>query len=180
MEVPGLGVRSELHLQPTYTTACVNAGYLTHWTGSGIKPTSSWILVIFPQCELLFLSFFLFLVFCIFRAASTAYAGSWARGWIGAVAAGLCHSHSNTKSELSATYTTAHSKAWSLTHWVRPGIEPTTSWFLVGFISAVQLRLICVSSGAEFFPCVHWQCGSLFLPVARDRSCMLMNASQIR
>ena len=32
--------------------------------------------------------------------------------------------------------TTAHSSAGSLTHRVRPGIEPATSWFLVGFISA--------------------------------------------
>ena len=38
---------------------------------------------------------------------------------------------------VSVTYTTAHSSARSLTHWVRPGIEPTTSWFLVGFTSAV-------------------------------------------
>ena len=29
----------------------------------------------------------------------------------------------------SATYTTVHSNARSLTHWVSPGIEPTTSWF---------------------------------------------------
>ena len=36
---------------------------------------------------------------------------------------------------VSATYTTAHSNAGSLTHWARPGIEPTTSWFLVGFIN---------------------------------------------
>ena len=44
-------------------------------------------------------------------------------GWgrIGAVAASLRHSHSNAK---------------SLTHWSRPGIEPATSWFLVGFFSA--------------------------------------------
>ena len=28
-----------------------------------------------------------------------------------------------------------HSNAESLTHWARPGIEPTTSWFLVGFVS---------------------------------------------
>ena len=35
----------------------------------------------------------------------------------------------------SLTYTTAHSNARS--HWVRPGIEPTTSWFLVRFVSAV-------------------------------------------
>ena len=33
----------------------------------------------------------------------------------------------------SGTYTTAHGNARSVTHWVRPGIRPTTSWFLVGF-----------------------------------------------
>ena len=36
---------------------------------------------------------------------------------------------------LSATYTTAHGNAGSLTHRVRPGIEPTTSWILVWFIT---------------------------------------------
>ena len=33
----------------------------------------------------------------------------------------------------SATYTTTHSNVWSLTHWVRPGIEPESSWMLLGF-----------------------------------------------
>ena len=38
---------------------------------------------------------------------------------------------------VSATYTTAHGNAGSLTHWSRPGItEPETSWFPVGFVSA--------------------------------------------
>ena len=37
---------------------------------------------------------------------------------------------------LSSTYTTAHGSTRSLTHWARPGIEPTTSWFLVRFVSA--------------------------------------------
>ena len=36
----------------------------------------------------------------------------------------------------SATYTTAHGNAGSLTHGLRPGIEPASSWFLVRFISA--------------------------------------------
>ena len=45
------------------------------------------------------------------------------------------HSHSNTIWASSVTYTTAHSNARSLTQWVGPGIEPTTSWFLVRFIS---------------------------------------------
>ena len=31
----------------------------------------------------------------------------------------------------SATHTTAHGNAGSLTHWTRPGNEPTMSWFLV-------------------------------------------------
>ena len=35
------------------------------------------------------------------------------------------------------TYTTAYSNAESLTHCARPEIEPETSWFLVGFVSAV-------------------------------------------
>ena len=35
----------------------------------------------------------------------------------------------------------AHSNARSLlTHWARPGIEPVTSWLLVGFVSAVPWR----------------------------------------
>ena len=36
---------------------------------------------------------------------------------------------------ISATYTTAHGNVGSSTHWVRPGIKPTTPWFLVGFIN---------------------------------------------
>ena len=35
----------------------------------------------------------------------------------------------------SATYTTAHGNTLSLTYWARPGIEPETSWFLVGFVN---------------------------------------------
>ena len=41
------------------------------------------------------------------------------------------------ESELqSTTYTTAHINTRYLTPWVRPGIEPVTSWFLVVFVSA--------------------------------------------
>ena len=35
----------------------------------------------------------------------------------------------------SVTYLTAHGNARSLTHWTRSGIEPPTSWFLVGFVN---------------------------------------------
>ena len=62
---------------------------------------------------------FFFLLF-FFSSAPVAYGDSQARGWIGAAAAGLHHSHSN---------------AGSLTHWARPGIEPTSSWMIVRFSS---------------------------------------------
>ena len=42
---------------------------------------------------------FVFGLFAFSRAAPTAYGGSQARDRIGAVAAGLCQSHSNTRSE---------------------------------------------------------------------------------
>ena len=40
----------------------------------------------------------------------------------------------------SATYTIAHRNARSLTHWVRPGIKPSSSWMLVGFYVDHNLR----------------------------------------
>ena len=36
---------------------------------------------------------------------------------------------------VSVTYTTAHGNTGSLTHWARPGIKPTISWFLVRFVN---------------------------------------------
>ena len=42
----------------------------------------------------------LFFSVCLFRATPAAYRGSQARGLIGAIAAGLHHSHSNMGSEL--------------------------------------------------------------------------------
>ena len=56
----------------------------------------------------------------LFRATPVVYGSSQARGWIGAAAASLHHSHSNAR---------------SLTHWVEPGIEPMSSWVLVRFIT---------------------------------------------
>ena len=41
-----------------------------------------------------------FFFFVFFRATPTAYGDSQVRGLMGAVAAGLCHSHSNARSEL--------------------------------------------------------------------------------
>ena len=48
-----------------------------------------------------FFIFNFYFVFCLFRAAPAAYGGSQARSLFGAVAAGLPHSYSNTRFELS-------------------------------------------------------------------------------
>ena len=46
---------------------------------------------------------------------------------------------------MPAAYTTAHGNPRSLTHRARSGIEPTTSWFLVRFVSAVpQQELLLI------------------------------------
>ena len=64
-----------------------------------------------------YFSFFPFFFLLLFRATFMAYGGSQARGPIGAIAAGLHHSHNNMGSEPpSVTYTTAHGNARSLTH----------------------------------------------------------------
>ena len=44
--------------------------------------------------------------------------------------------HSHRIQAVSATYTTAHDNAISLTHSERPGIEPASSWIVVGFVTA--------------------------------------------
>ena len=67
-------------------------------------------------CNGIFFFFFFFGLFL--RATPSACGGSQVRGQIGAVAAGLRHSHSN---------------AGFLTHWARPGIKP--SWIRVRFVN---------------------------------------------
>ena len=85
--------------------------------------------------------FLLFFFFFFFRAAPTTYGSSQAGGRIGAVAASLCHSHSNTGSGASSvTCTTVHGTAGSLTHWARPRIQPASSWILVGFLTPEPLQ----------------------------------------
>ena len=82
---------------------------------------------------ILFWGFWGLFSFFFFRATPVAYGGSKARGQTGVTAAGLQHSSSSI---ISATYTTAQSNAGSLTHWLRPGNKPATSWFLAGFVFA--------------------------------------------
>ena len=71
-----------------------------------------------------------------FRATPMAYGHSQARVQIGAIASGLCYSHSHTGSEPHLPPTPQLMQCRILNHWVRPGIKPASSWMLVRFVSA--------------------------------------------
>ena len=102
-------------------------------SGSTIYISNS---AVFQFLHILTSSFFFF---CLFRATPAACGSPQAQGRMGTVAAGLHHSHSNMGSK-SVTYTAAHNNARSLIHCVRPGIEPPSSWILVGFITVKPPR----------------------------------------
>ena len=71
----------------------------------------------------------------------------------------------------SANYTTAHGNTGSTTHWVRPGMEPATSWLVVGFVSTVpwrELHLCLVpehSHHPKRKPCTHLPSPSPWQPL---------------
>ena len=87
-----------------------------------------------PKEILAFYTFSFSFLFCLFRAIPVAYESSQARGWIGAVAADIHHSHSNSRSELHAG---------SLTYWARSGIKPMSLWILFGFLTAKPQQEHC-------------------------------------
>ena len=88
---------------------------------------------------------FCFVLFLFFRVTSSAYGDSKASGWIRAIGQWWnwsCSCWPTPQPQQcgiwakSANCTTAHGKAGSLTHWMRPGIEPTSSWIPAGFLTA--------------------------------------------
>ena len=98
--------------------------------------------------------------FFLFGAAHVAYGTSQARGWSYSCQPQQCQIRA-----ASATYTTAHGNARSLAHWVRSGIESSTSWLLVGFVSAAPQQELQLSSTFLFrsvwipLPAISSQCG---------------------
>ena len=68
----------------------------------------------------MYLFIYLFIYFCLFRAAPAAYGSFQASGGIGAAAASLHHSRSYIEpcwiQTMSATYTMAYSNTETLTH----------------------------------------------------------------
>ena len=91
--------------------------------------------------------FFFVCLFFFSGAVLAAYGSFQAESWISAIAVG--HSHSNSGSEPCLPPTPQlTANAGSLIHWVRPGIEPTSLWILVGWVSTEprqELPGICVS-----------------------------------
>ena len=99
-----------------------------------------------------------FYFFFSFYSYIAAYGRSQARAQTRAAAASLYHSHGNSRSEphlwpipqLTATYTIAHTR--SLTHWMRPGIKPASSWVLAGFVTVEpQGELLEIISNEKVF-----------------------------
>ena len=74
------------------------------------------------------------------------------------------------------TYTTAHGNAGSLTHWVRSGIEPTSSWLLVRFVSAAPqwelleliYNVVPISAIQQRDPVIYIYTHSLFYIIFHD------------
>ena len=122
--------------------------------------------IIFPNCPCTQL-FIYFCLFFLLRAALLAYGRSQARGQIGASASGLHYSHS---------------KARSLTHWVKPGIKPASSWILVGFVTTepqqgLQHRFFAFCcSRRHLSRCKLWSKGSQ-VPGPSLSQCLLMSRS---
>ena len=78
---------------------------------------------------------FFFIILIVFRATPAAYGGSQTRGWIGAVATGLHHSHSHIRSKQRLQPTPGLTTP-ILNLWARLGIEPASSWMLVRLVYA--------------------------------------------
>ena len=107
------------------------------WLRQNLRSPSS-------QVKGTYVLFFPFLF--LFRVTPTTHGSFQASGQIRATAVSLCHSHSNVGSE-PRLQPTPQLNAGSLTHWMRPGIDPTSSWTLVGFIFAqpkLELQNICI------------------------------------
>ena len=113
--------------------------------------TQNSVTFLFGTCSLFYNKFFCFCFWFFFGggwsfgATPMAYGSSQARGWITAIAADVCHSHSNAGSEphlwaTSVSHTTAHGNTGSYTHWASPGTESVSSWMLVRLVSAEPQR----------------------------------------
>ena len=118
-----------------------NCRSLTHWATRGLTllTWNHWGLKL--TFSFFFLSFFFF--FCLLSFKGHTHSiwrfPSWGSNW-------SCWCWPKPEPQqyeiwaTSATYATAHGNTRSSTHRARPGIEPATSWFLVGFVATEPWR----------------------------------------
>ena len=110
---------------------------LTHCARPGIEPLSPKL----PEPPMVRF-FFFFLMRAVVVAAAAAEGGCGLHFQPMEVSRPVVESElqllatATARSELRLTYTTGHGNARSLTPWARPGIEPASSWILVGFFPA--------------------------------------------
>ena len=100
------------------------------------------------------ITLFFFFFFCFFKAAPAAYGGSQARGSNQSFSCWPTPQPQQCRIQaVSVTDTTALGNSRSLTLRARSGIEPATSWFLVGFVSAAPpqglLDIVQLNRGRE-------------------------------
>ena len=135
---------SELHMSTSSATECMK---LPWETPSENCPTESVLnFFLFP-----FLPFFFCFLGLHLLHMEVSRLGS--NHWIGAEAAGLCHSHSNTGSKLHLQPTTQlMGQCWILNPQARPGIEPASSWILESFPLCHNKLLVL-----NFWPTKSWQ-----------------------
>ena len=125
------------------------------------------------QYRLYNMSDYLFIFFLLFRVTHAPY-GSFQANW-----SWSCQPTSQPQPQPrqlwapSATYATAHGNAGCLTHWARPGIEPASSWILVGFFTAKPqqelpffLSFLCPSLPSSLpFPSLSRKSSAMLWPV---------------
>ena len=106
----------------------------------------------------------LIFIFGLFKFTPKAYASSQARGWIGVAAASHSHSHARFKPHLKLM-PQLMATLDPLIHWARPGIEPSSSWILIRFITAEPqwellewvLHLVSLHLSFHFFSPPHFR-----------------------
>ena len=125
-----------------------------HWSSGTMNVI---MLLKFLMLHIQLCNHFKFFVFVFFRTTSVAYANSQARGLMGAVAAGLLHSHSNTRSEPHLRPTPQFTATPDpLNHWARPGIESESSWIVVRFVTAEPWWELLISIFFLVLPSISW------------------------
>ena len=102
-----------------------------NFLGGGLWGSSRLLILLIVFFFFLFFFFF----FCLFRAVPATYGSSQARGPIRYEPPPMPQSQQCQIQDTSATYTTAHGNARSLTHYERLGIKLEFSWILVGFVN---------------------------------------------